>query len=91
MPTEKQVEQLAAALDIDIKRTIAADVDDAKSKIGEWVATTFPPARGVCVAIALLQFAIETQLTMTGDEEHSRKLINHIFNDIARQRRGPVQ
>jgi hypothetical protein len=87
MPTD---EQLAADIEA-VKRGIVTDVEKAKTKIGQWVATTFPPVLGIPVTIALLQFAIETQLTITGDEKHSRKLINHIFNDVARRRRGSMQ
>src|SRR6516164_2041104 len=80
MPTD---EQLAADIEA-VKRGIVTDVEKAKTKIGQWIATTFPPMLGIPVTIALLQFAIETQLTLTGDEDHSRKLINHIFNDVVR-------
>jgi hypothetical protein len=56
--------------------------------IEQWIAETFPPARKVAVTIALLQIAIETQLTITDDEEHLLRRIHCIFAEAREKRRG---
>jgi hypothetical protein len=85
MPTDPK---LAANVE-DIKRGIAADVQNAKTTIEQWIAATFPPAHGVAVTIALLQVGIESQLRITDNEEHSLKLIHRLFTDVMQRRRGP--
>lgn len=75
----------------EVKRGIAADVQNANTTIEQWIAATFPPTRGVAVTIALLQVGIESQLRITDNEEHSLKLIHRLFTDATQRRRGPVQ
>jgi hypothetical protein len=87
MPTGPQPED--AARNEDIQRRIPAEVRQARTRIEHWITATFPPARNVAVTIALLEIAIEWQLSITDDHEHLLRRIHSIFADAVQGRREP--
>jgi hypothetical protein len=87
MPTGPQLED--AARNEDIQRRIPAEVRQARTRIEQWITATFPPARNIAVTIALLEIAIEWQLSITDDHEHLLRRIHSIFADAVQGRREP--
>jgi hypothetical protein len=78
-----------ALTDTFFRSDILAEAARAKPQIQQWLVKTFPPNQCCAASLALLQVAIETQLTLLNqDEDHALRIIHRIFDDVTHKRQG---